>query len=336
MPIRQDPLPTEEFIPKFQRNVLNSSISAEQYIEWPYIEEHVARAQTFETRENLAAFGTDEETEVDFLTRLEALQGLDRRPFVEELSDVLLDVSPSIDAVDVSLSLLGDTNDTFVVRDYAEDITDIAAALDSGDTEEATEFAEVLTELGLWQLVNRGHDLASVLTGVRLGLESHRRKNRQGDLYMETIGEALATVVADLETAGVSASYDDEVTIDLGDENKTVDYMLYLENEPLIGLELNCYKARGSKPSEIKRAYQKLAERMETHGYQLIWVTDGYAWKKPLENVLREAYESHKDLYNCHMVRAELAEDILAWLETTDTVDSDSTDSSGQSGLGDY
>jgi hypothetical protein len=295
--VRQDPPSTVDFVNRFQASVLNSAIGVNQYVDWDYIDAHVENAKSFEQQENLAAFASSTGTTEDFLSRLQSLDGLERADFVDSLAQLLLEVTPARDAVSIALSVVGDTNDTFVVRDYAKDVQEIASGLESGDRDEAEEFATVLTDLGLRHLVNQGHQLESILAGVRLGLESHRRKNRQGELYMETIQSGLDKVTAELESAGVTASCDDEVTVDLGEENKTLDYLLYIDGEPRIGFELNCYKARGSKPSEIKRAYQKLADRMDDHGLALVWVTDGYAWKGPLESVLTEAYESHKDMY---------------------------------------
>lgn len=334
--VRQDPPSTSEFVQEFQATTLSSAIPDDEYVDWEYIDGHIESARSFEQQENLAAYTTTAESDAAFLSRLEDLRSLDRSTFIQKLSNILLDVQPAKKAVRVALSLIGDTNDTFVVKEYAREVDEIASDLEGGKREEAEKFATVLTNLGLRHLINQGHQLDSVLTGVRLGLESHRRKNRQGNLYMRTIEQALDEVVAELEAAGVTASYKPEEKVDLNAENKQLDFLFFINGRPRIGFELNCYKARGSKPSEIKRAYQKLAERMNKNGLALIWVTDGFAWKGPLERVLDEAYESHKDMYNYEMVKEDLAGDILGWLGEQESSASVASTPSPQSGLDDF
>jgi len=81
-------------------------------------------------------------------------------------------------------------------------------------------------------------------------------------------------------------------------------------------VEANAYKVGGSKPSEIRRSYNHVAQRMRDDNVAFVWITDGQGWEKSLQNVLRESYNDITDLYNLHQAETHLPEDVKRFFET--------------------
>jgi|ERR1700675_826362 len=92
-----------------------------------------------------------------------------------------------------------------------------------------------------------------------------------------------------------------------------VDFALSSHGKVRIGLEVNFYTTSGSKPSEIKRAYQSVNRELSMVGVELVWITDGAGYLK-MKRGLREAFEAHRNTYNYEMANRYLKDDIHDFL----------------------
>ena len=140
--------------------------------------------------------------------------------------------------------------------------------------------------------------------------------------YSSADRQAMLEAIADrLNEHGFDAEVKPEYTTQYNDESgqdKTVDFALF-EGEALkVVFEANCYKGGGSKPSEIRRSYNFVADRMRRDAVEFVWITDGQGWEKSLTNVLRQSYDDIVDVYNLHQVETELGDDIRALLNGQD------------------
>jgi len=300
MPIRQHRPSTEEFVEEFQETVVPSAIPSSEFVDWN---------------------GTEDQIEM-YEPQIEAvldLQGVSKTEFVGGLTDALMDAEETRQWIDFYFELLGERGNKYSALEGVWKFHDIQRAIDSGDRDTARDLAEVLHEIGLQYVVDASADVRAHYRGMLVGMESHARKNRQGECFENLVGGQLQEIVARLNEAGYSVEMDDEYTTEYNDESgqkKTVDFALFEEGSLRLVVEANAYKVGGSKPSEIRRSYNHVAKRMRNDGIAFVWITDGQGWKKSLTNVLRQSYEDITDLYNLKQAETELPADIERFFET--------------------
>ena len=156
-------------------------------------------------------------------------------------------------------------------------------------------------------------DLGSVFFGVQVGLESNRRKNVGGIAFSLWTRKILESTVGLL---GPRYALDFEVKIPYegGANAKSVDYAILYDGKVRIGIEVNFYTTTGSKPTEIKRAYETVNRALSKVGVELVWITDGAGYLK-MKKSLAEAFEAHPNTYNYSMASRYLKDDILTLLK---------------------
>lgn len=155
-------------------------------------------------------------------------------------------------------------------------------------------------------------DIESAFLGVQVGLESNRRKSVGGETFNHWVRQLLESTCGLL---GRDCGVQHEVRIPYKDSpnGKTVDFALLYQGKVRIGVEVNFYTTSGSKPSEIKRAYQNVNRELAVGGVELVWITDGAGYLK-MKRSLKEAFEAHRNTYNFEMANRYLKDDIYDFL----------------------
>jgi len=300
MPIRQRCPPTDEFVKRFQDTIVPSAIPSSEFIYWDSISEEI---ENYENQIETAA----------------ELRGVNEKEFVEGLTDALMQADDTREWIDFYFELLGERGNKYSAVEGVWKFYDIQRAIDSGEQKEARSLANILQEIGLQHLVDTCGDIRDHFRGMLVGMESHARKNRQGECFESLVEERIKQATELLRENGYYVEMDNECITDYEDEtgqSKTVDFAIFEDGELRLVVEANCYKTGGSKPSEVRRSYNHVARRMRNDGRAFVWVTDGQAWEKSLDNVLRQSYEDIVDLYNLHQADEELPEDVLNFFET--------------------
>jgi len=299
MPIRQRCPPTAEFVETFQDTIVPSAIPSSRFIDWDGIEDEIANYER-----QIAAI-------LD-------LEGVAESEFIDGLADALMDADDTRKWIDFYFEVLGERGNKYSALEGVWKFYDIQRAIESGDRESARSLAEILQEIGLQYIVDEA-DIRDHFRGMLVGMESHARKNRQGECFEELVGEQIAAITNRLVDAGYDAHMDAEYTTEYNDQSgqqKTVDFALFEDDELRLVVEANAYKVGGSKPSEIRRSYNHVAKRMRNDDVAFVWITDGQGWAKSLTNVLRQSYEDITDLYNLHQAETELPGDVERFFET--------------------
>ena len=299
MPIRQRRPPTDEFVEEFQDSIVPSSIPSTEFIDWDGIEDEI------------------ENYEVQIEAILD-LEDVSEEEFVEGLADALIDAEDTRKWIDFYFELLGERGNKYSSLEGVWKFYDIQRAIDSGDREAARDLADILQETGLQYVVDKA-DVRDHYRGMLVGMESHARKNRQGECFEDLVGEQVSEIADYLNEKGFSVEMDDEYTTEYNDDSgqkKTVDFALFESGDLMLVVEANAYKVGGSKPSEIRRSYNHVAQRMRDDNVAFVWITDGQGWEKSLQNVLRESYNDITDLYNLHQAETHLPEDVKRFFET--------------------
>jgi hypothetical protein len=299
MPIRQRRPDTEDFVDEFQKNVVPSAISNRDFLDWNRIDDKIEY------------YSTQLDTVSDF-------KGLSEDEFIKRVAQTIINGKDTREWIDFYFEMIAETGTDYTSAENLLKFYDIQREVDSGETEGAYEIGEVLVEVGLQDVVDN-RDLEDYYVGVLVGLETHKRKNRQGESFEGLVEDEVNEITERLKEDGYEVSMDDEYTTQYEDgtgQEKTVDFAIFEEDELRLVVEANCYKGGGSKPSEIRRSYNRVANRMRNDGIAFVWIADGQGWVSSLENVLRQSYEDITDIYNLHQAREELEEDVVNFFET--------------------
>lgn len=74
-------------------------------------------------------------------------------------------------------------------------------------------------------------------------------------------------------------------------KGKTHDIVIYKNNKPVLVVECNFYNITGSKPISIAESYIEMYRAAKEYKVEFLWVTDGPAWHKMKEPLLRSMKE---------------------------------------------
>jgi hypothetical protein len=253
--------------------------------------------------------------QVEFYVELSArvLKGAD---FIRELTDSLLAADDPLPIIRCAFELLGHTNSEFVTKE--DDTTDAALAerYVQRDEKSSRYFAELLRDLGFERILRRS-DLADILLGVQIGLETHRRKNIGGNAFRDEIAAMLTQATRQLADNGQTLMLKPETTIRYGNGlSKKVDFALMQGGHPRFGIEVNFYTVSGSKPTEIKRSYGSITSGLNKVGTELLWITDGKGYRE-MNRSLRDAFVTLPNIYNLRQAQQHLQNDLLLALKST-------------------
>jgi len=310
MPIRQRRPPVDEFVEEYSESVVPSAIPTEAFIDWENIESEIERYS-------------------EQIDALEHLRDVSPEAFVDGLADALMDADDTRAWIDFYFELLGHTDTKYAALEGLWKFYPIQRNIDSGDREIAVELADVLQDIGLQYLVDVTVDVPAHFRGMKVGMETHKRKNRQGSCFESEVAGRLEHITSRLQENGYDVKlveqYDTEYQDESG-QSKVVDFAILEAGSPRVVFEANCYKTQGSKPSEIKRSYDRVSTRMRKDDVECVWITDGQAWESSLTNVLAEGYRDIVDLYNLKMVEKEMEDDILQFFEHGPAVAEDDVD----------
>jgi type II restriction enzyme len=282
------------FIKEFFETLTPGVIPRKQFIDWVEIK---SKCQAYDP----------------IVEYFQEIASSDPKKLREEIQGALLSADNPLFMIKGSFELLGHTNDYYVSDKDHLDFDHIAADIGNGSEKIAAKVATVLLDLGLVNLLIQ-KDIQSTFLGVQVGLESNRRKSVGGAAFNHWIANLLESTCGLL---GAEFELVPELQIPYKDSRnrKRVDFGILHRGKPRIGVEVNFYTTSGSKPSEIKRAYENVNRELNQVGVELVWITDGAGYLK-MKKSLEEAFRIHPNTYNYEMARRCLKEDIYTFLES--------------------
>lgn len=243
------------------------------------------------------------------------LQNRSLAQIVRDFRDTLLSADNPLQLLKAAFELLGHTGDIYVSDKDNLTLKIAAQEIEAGkNKEETAEYcAKLITDLGIKNVTDL-NDIESAFLGIQVGLESNRRKNVGGVAFHEWARKILESTCGLL---GQRYALKSEVRIPYhgGGNSKSVDFAILYDGKVRIGIEVNFYTTTGSKPTEIKRAYENVNRELSNVGVELVWITDGAGYLK-MRKSLAEAFEKHPNTYNYEMASRYLKDDILTLLET--------------------
>ncbi|SRR6266478_1109781 len=282
-----------QFIADFFATLTPGVIPRNQFIHWGRIE---SKCKEYE----------------DVVEYYQELSAAKRGKLLEEIRDSLLSADDPGHLIKGSFEILGHTNDYYVSDKDNLQFEDVAEKIQKRNEKFAGNLASVLLDLGLERVISQP-DLGSAFLGVQVGLESNRRKSVGGEVFSNWARQLLESACGLL---GSAYELKPEAKIHYKDSrnSKKVDFGILHKGKIRIGVEVNFYTTSGSKPSEIKRAYENVNRELNQVGVELVWITDGAGYLK-MKKSLEEAFRIHPNTYNYEMARRYLKEDIFDFLK---------------------
>jgi type II restriction enzyme len=277
------------FIEEFFRTLTPGVIPRKQFIDWTQIK---AKCLVYE----------------DVVEYFQEVSNSDSKELQPEIRDALLSADNPLLMIKGSFELLGHTNDYYVSDTDNLDFEQAAVEIGKGSERTASDVASLMLDLGLSNLLSQ-KDIVSAFLGVQVGLESNRRKSVGGAAFNHWVQKLLESTCGLL---GADYELVPELRIPYKDSrnSKRVDFGILHLGKARIGIEVNFYTTSGSKPSEIKRAYQNVNLEFREVGVELVWITDGAGYLR-MKKSLEEAFRVHPNTYNYEMATRCLKDDIL-------------------------
>lgn len=235
------------------------------------------------------------------------VQSLDKGNAIDDLSD-LLNKNPRVLRV---LQLLISHTPQKIFFDEKDKYVDFESDLKriEQDKERAKEIGKIFIEMGLVEFLNEVRSVEDVVKGVLLGLEPNVRKNRRGTKLEIVVNDLVSFTIDKINRERkLNLSFEPQMSVDLANEKKKIDYIILQDGGKKIAIEVNFYSTSGSKPSEVLgRAYPEVQENLRRKGLGFIVITDGIGWTK-MKPVISTAYEKLDYLMNIKQAKGGVLE----------------------------
>jgi hypothetical protein len=286
-------IPPDRFIAEFFQTLTPGVIPRNQFIDWVQIK---SKCKAYE----------------DVVEYFQEIPSSDSKKVAAEIQGSLLSADDPLHIIKGGFELLGHTNDYYVSDRDNLDLETAATKIGEGSEKIAGQVAALLLDLGLRNVLLQ-KDIESAFLGVQVGLESNRRKSVGGAVFNQWVQKLLESTCGLL---GAAYELAPELQISYKDSRngKKVDFGILHRGKVKIGVEVNFYTTSGSKPSEIKRAYENVNRELNQVGVELVWITDGAGYLK-MKKSMEEAFRVHPNTYNYEMATKYLKEDIYEFLK---------------------
>jgi len=156
-----------------------------------------------------------------------------------------------------------------------------------------SKIVEFCIKTGILDLFQEVKDVHDYLLGVEVGIDTNARKNRSGDIFEKMCQMKIKRLI-DREYIPINndPKFSLYPIITKGkSKGKTHDIVIYKNNSPVLIIECNFYNVTGSKPISIAESYIEMHRVAIKHNIKFLWVTDGPAWHKMKEPLLRSMKE---------------------------------------------
>jgi len=145
---------------------------------------------------------------------------------------------------------------------------------------------------------------------------SDLRKQLQGDLYEDAVGEVIRKAVKSFnekENRDLEVETQYSYSFNSGHDSKTFDHVILDENgNILLVFEENCYSTGGSKIGEFARSSNSQIQDCYGDGLEYVRVTDGSGVS---ENKYEKAYMGVQgNMYNLELLRDNFCDDLHSFL----------------------
>ncbi len=156
-----------------------------------------------------------------------------------------------------------------------------------------SKIVQFCAKTGIIDLFGEIKDVHDYLLGIEVGLDTNARKNRSGEIFEKMCQNKIKKF---LTSNYIPANNDPKFILypiinkEKG-RGKTHDIVIYKNKKPIAIVECNFYNVSGSKPVSISESYIEMYKVAKKHEINFVWVTDGPAWLKMKEPLIRAMKE---------------------------------------------
>ena len=142
-------------------------------------------------------------------------------------------------------------------------------------------------------LFNEVKDIHDYLLGVEVGIDTNARKNRSGNIFEKMCQQKIKRLLGkEYKPKNNDPNFSLYPIVTKGkSKGKTHDIVIYKNNKPILIVECNFYNVTGSKPISIAESYIEMYKVAKENEVEFLWVTDGPAWHKMKEPLIRSMNE---------------------------------------------
>ena len=220
----------------------------------------------------------------------------------KEFESIIMKYPEALETIPLLLAVR--SNEIFIKDEMNEYLFDFKKMVYS-----VSEYTEFMRKSGLFNLLEHHiiNNLYDYVLGVEVGLDSHARKSRGGDLmenlvegYIEKAGyKKNETYFKEMYLSDIEKKWNLDLSAMSGNNvsSKRFDFVIKTKKQVYV-IETNFYATQGSKLNETARSYKMLAEESKkAEGVTFIWITDGMGWESAKKN-LEETFNELDTIYN--------------------------------------
>jgi len=124
---------------------------------------------------------------------------------------------------------------------------------------------------------------------IKIGMDTNARKNRSGDIFEKMCQQKIKKLIGSKYSCiNNDTRFSLYSVVTKGkSKGKTHDIVIYEKGKVIMVVECNFYNVPGSKPISIAESYIEMNRVAKEHNIKFLWVTDGPAWHKMKEPLLR-------------------------------------------------
>lgn len=220
----------------------------------------------------------------------------------EEFKDIIIKYPETLEVIPLLLAVR--SNEIFIkdsTNEYLFKFNKIVYSIN--------DYIKFMKETGLFELLQNHiiNNLYDYILGIEVGLDSHARKSRGGDLMEDLVESYIikagykknANYFKEMYLSDIEKKWNLDLSALSGNNTSTkrFDFVIKTDNQVYV-IETNFYATQGSKLNETARSYKTLAQEVATiGGVTFIWFTDGYGWNSASNN-LEETFDVLDTVYN--------------------------------------
>ena len=220
----------------------------------------------------------------------------------EEFKDIIIKYPETLEVIPLLLAVR--SNEIFIkdsTNEYLFKFNKIVYSIN--------DYIKFMEETGLFELLQNHiiNNLYDYILGIEVGLDSHARKSRGGDLMEDLVESYIikagykknANYFKEMYLSDIEKKWNLDLSALSGNNTSTkrFDFVIKTDDQVYV-IETNFYATQGSKLNETARSYKMLAEESKlVNGVTFIWITDGVGWFDAKNN-LEETFNELETLYN--------------------------------------
>lgn len=220
----------------------------------------------------------------------------------EEFKDIIIKYPETLEVIPLLLAVR--SNEIFIkdsTNEYLFKFNKIVYSIN--------DYIKFMKETGLFELLQNHiiNNLYDYILGIEVGLDSHARKSRGGDLMEDLVESYIikagykknANYFKEMYLSDIEKKWNLDLSALSGNNTSTkrFDFVIKTDNQVYV-IETNFYATQGSKLNETARSYKMLAEESKlVEGVTFIWITDGIGWNSARKN-LEETFNELETMYN--------------------------------------